>query len=122
MREVRKVLGLARTGASAKERRANPFASQCEQGLVKLVEEQWKRVFKDSAPSLTAPTISRLQAVTAQVARTILDRNAMIAPDDTLFGRPEPLLLPAPKPTCGRSGRTTRRVCGDPDWLRFVIQ
>ena len=74
----------------------------------------------NSAPSLTAPTISRLQAVTAQVARTILDRNATIAPDDTLFGRPEPLLLPAPKPTCGRSGHTTRRLCRDR--IGFVSQ
>lgn len=62
----------------------------------------------NSAPSLTAPTISRLQAVTAQVARTILDRNATIAPDETLFGRPEPLLLPAQNPLADGAG--IRRV------------
>ena len=28
-----------------KERRADPFASQCEQGMVKLVEGQWNRAF-----------------------------------------------------------------------------
>jgi predicted phage terminase large subunit-like protein len=30
-----------------KERRADPFASQCEQGMVKLVEGQWNRAFID---------------------------------------------------------------------------
>jgi predicted phage terminase large subunit-like protein len=30
-----------------KERRADPFASQCEQGMVKLVEGQWNRAFTE---------------------------------------------------------------------------
>jgi predicted phage terminase large subunit-like protein len=74
VREVRKVLDLARTGASAKERRANPFASQCEQGLVKLVEEQWKRVFNDELCAfpygahdgqVDASAVARMEIVTS---------------------------------------------------------
>ena len=29
----------------SKERRADPFASQCEQGMVRLVEGPWNRAF-----------------------------------------------------------------------------
>jgi predicted phage terminase large subunit-like protein len=29
----------------SKENRADPFASQCEQGYVKLVEAAWNRIF-----------------------------------------------------------------------------
>jgi predicted phage terminase large subunit-like protein len=35
------------SGLGNKERRANPFAAQCEHGLVKLVEDSWNKAFVD---------------------------------------------------------------------------
>jgi predicted phage terminase large subunit-like protein len=37
----------SRPEQGTKERRADPFAAQCEHGLVKLVEGAWNRAFID---------------------------------------------------------------------------
>jgi predicted phage terminase large subunit-like protein len=49
------------TENGSKERRADPFAAQCEQGLVKLVEGHWNRAFVDELCSFRwAPMMTRL--------------------------------------------------------------